>query len=130
MSDGLVAFWRARLDEAEAAARESLDAPDGALRYLDVDQWGDSLVHLFDEDRVLREVEADRAILALHRQDPEGGFTWGSGATTAGNCAECSCEGALAATECFATVDYPCKTVRIRVSVYSDHPDYQQEWKP
>lgn len=68
----------------------------------------------FRPARMLREIEAKRAILARHQPDsPE----WP-------DCKECSCEGALAATECFATVRWPCPTLRDLATAWSYHPDY------
>ena len=61
--------------------------------------------------RVLREVAAKRAILYIHDADPkcavchDGGWDW-------------------------EPEDWPCPTIRALAAVYSDHPDYLQEWKP
>jgi hypothetical protein len=77
VTDDLVEFLRARLDEDEVAAR------------------------------VLREVEAKRRILELHRPDdpdrPE--------------CVTCGPR-------------WPCRTVEALTSAYADHPDYHEEWRP
>jgi hypothetical protein len=119
----LAAFLAARLDEDEAAARESyyegqrwLTEEEGVYRWPD-----DEPVHLADRKadarhiarhgpaRALREVAAKRALLTghegVHRCD------WG----------EHRGPGVLGGW---------CKTVRTLAAVYSDHPDYLQEWAP
>lgn len=72
-----------------------------------------------DPDRVLREVAAKRAILALHR--PESG----------GDCSVCSV--------CLTVRDrwkedwpldpWPCATLRHLAAVWADHPEFRQEWQ-
>lgn len=71
-----------------------------------------------DPARVLRECAAKRTILATHRPilDPYGDP---KGAT----CTMCADSGSNAQ-------GFPCSTVRALAAVYSDHPDYQEEWKP
>ncbi len=71
-----------------------------------------------DPARVLREVEAKRAILAAHPR-VESLFT------ECGTCHES--EEGWAAT---VPVQWPCSTVRHVAAVWSDHPDYRAEWKP
>jgi Family of unknown function (DUF6221) len=61
----------------------------------------------------LRMVEAGRAILAEHA----GGYP--------GYCAVCHAGGFDWDPE-----RWPCATVRALAAVYSDHPDYRDEWKP
>jgi len=68
-----------------------------------------------DPARVLREVEAKRAILAEHERVGE-------------TCETCSdtyhgfdCEG--------WEEPYPCPTLRALAAVYADHPDYHAEWR-
>lgn len=68
--------------------------------------------------RPLREVEAKRAILAEHASDdhwcarpPDPDWVVYEGGER------------LVRT-------YPCGTLRTLAAIYSDHPDYQQEWKP
>jgi hypothetical protein len=144
MSD-FAAFATARLDEDEAALRAVEDnsepwcgqwAPDEAnfalrtrngwslARAVTVEEGFPPgvLAHIVRHDpaRALREVEAKRAILAEHRWDDMG---W---------CTRCQTPlpDAREDEEKFAPVDWPCPTVRITFAVYSDHPDYQQEWKP
>jgi hypothetical protein len=134
-TEALVAFAKARLDEDEAAAREShyegqrwLTEEEGVYRWP-----GDELVHMADRKadarhiarhdpaRVLREVEAKRAILAEHPQVRCGGRTTRRDDVGCQNCHDD--DGAQW---------YPgyCATVRAFATVWSDHPDYRPEWKP
>lgn len=121
MSD-LVAFLRARLDEDEAAAKKDQDAPEGALRYSDIDEWGSPLAWLMTSDRALREVEAKRVILAAHEHrteypdDPQRGF----------GCDTCHFDRELGFPP---GIDW-CQTLRALADVYSDHPDYDGAWRP
>lgn len=75
-----------------------------------------------DPARVLREVEAKRAILGLHYPGlPPAGAP--DGLTI------CAGEEADGDTWQMAT-SWPCHTVCVIAAVYSDHPDYRPEWKP
>ena len=135
----LIAFLNVRLDADEASAREAMADPGMAANWnettsgcLDVglpdhggENWrdyvwlqGDSRVTRFialhDPARMLREVEAGRALLAEH----EG---------------ECCVKGMC----CGEVTDYfaagagdPCPTLRILAAIWRGHPDYRQEWKP
>jgi hypothetical protein len=69
-----------------------------------------------DPARVLREVEAKRAILAEH------------GARD-GNCEICSAVASPAAGSSPVMSRWPCRTVRVVMSVYSDYPDFDPQWK-
>lgn len=73
-----------------------------------------------DPKHRLEDIALKRAILALHRPD---GAKWPI-------CAECSCEGSLAGTDCPASVPWPCTTARQLGTEFSGHPDYRAEWKP
>jgi hypothetical protein len=118
---GLAEFITARLDEDEAAARESyyegqhwLSEEEGVYRWPD-----DEPVHIADRKadarhiarhdpaRVLREVEAKRKILAEHggEHDP------------------CDAHDAW-----FRSIT--CATLRQLGTEFSGHPDYLEEWKP
>jgi Family of unknown function (DUF6221) len=139
--DDLTVFLAARLDEDEAAAREAIADPGMAAEWnettsgcLDVglpdhggEYWGDYVwpqgdrrvtrfIARHDPARVLREVEAKRAILkayewvAAHKADGGGierDYNFRSGQVI-------SLETAI----------------RFLAAVWSDHPDYRQEWKP
>jgi hypothetical protein len=116
----LVKFLRARLDEDEQTAREA-----GNRRWLVQDNmielWPEREDDGFmswptradarhaarhDPARVLAEVEAKRRIIAEHHPvDP------------------CDAHDAS-----FDTI--PCDTLLALASVYAEHPDYREEWKP
>jgi hypothetical protein len=125
MSD-LAAFYAARLDEDEAYLRtmaeigkrkadeatpqDEADAWSFAMTMLDdpaarqvIEQWSASAVPPpNDNARMLREIEAGRAILAEYeRYDGTWAYLSGLG---------------------FA--------IAHRAAVYDSHPDYRQEWKP
>jgi hypothetical protein len=105
----LAEFIAARLSEDETAAKAAGSRPNGPL-------WEDGTRHTVvaahinrhDPSRVLREVTAKREILA-----------------------ECS-------TLVIVGVAYPdeagpesaARILQLLASVYSDHPDYQDKWKP
>lgn len=115
MSDDLVAFLRARLDEDEAAAKlaareggtwtqddpqrypGSISSLGGQVVYAEGAPDENQAPHIARHDpaRVLREVEAKRAIL----------------------------------DEYLAAPGWP-QDVVLLAAVYSDHPDYRDEWKP
>lgn len=81
-----------------------------------------------DPARVLREMEAKRAIMDLHRPSD-------------GACSTCSGEADMDVqydpnsgeeTVSWRRTDLPapCPTVRLLAQPYADHPDYQAEWAP
>lgn len=130
MSADLIAFLTARLDEDEAAAKAVADypAPWRASCYNHGTEWAvtdasydfaaaevgeEAAFHiaLHDPARVLREVEAKRVIVNLAAKVRE--WTDGSAGATAG----------------YAAVVVG-DTLRVLAAVYSDHPDYDQSWKP
>lgn len=138
MSGDLTAFVTARLDEDEAAAKRNIGAAPGSSNGLgDTEEGGPNWpdYQTFDGDeitaanhyldrfrplRMLREVDAKRAILARHHPD----------STPPAWCTECSCEGAFAMGDCLGTVDWPCPTILDVAAIYSDHPAYRPEWAP
>jgi hypothetical protein len=70
-----------------------------------------------DPARVLREIEAKRQVLALHSPSEFG--TWvGDDDDQMPACSTC---GDL-------TARFPCKTLRLLASVYSDRPGFRPEW--
>ena len=122
----LIAFLRARLDEDEAAARRV----DGAWQE-EPESIGVILVngeplieghitgltaHIARHDpaRVRREVAAKRAIVAEHQDSNPPNL------------------GPVRVLAYCLTCDdlAPCPTLCALAAVYSDHPDYRQEWKP
>lgn len=63
-----------------------------------------------DPARVLREVEAKRTILAMHAPSERTEY----GAQVCSRCSDLS----------------PCDTLRLLALPYSDHPDYDESWRP
>ena len=128
MSD-LITFLSARLDEDERYAKAALSSPESAnsgngVRALDgklairPSAMSDALALHFvrhDPARVLREVEAKRRILQEHEPTQQD----------ATRCRVCTAIAGGHATRFRA----PCWTLVLLAAVYSDHPDYMQEWK-
>lgn len=108
--DDLIAFLTGRLDEDVA-----------------------NHIGRHDPDRVLREVEAKRAILAEHPAD-QNGFKWINGGATRVpdmRCATChEVPDDPDYDNCCDDFAYPCPTVLTIAAVYADHPDYRDEWRP
>lgn len=108
----LIAFLNARLDEDEAAAWAVHDVNKcDALLY--EEDMADAARRDPDCDcgqpaRVLREVEAKRAIVKLHAAEP------GQHPDFCGHDLH----------------ELPCLTLRLLAAVWNDHPDYRQEWAP
>lgn len=126
-------FLNARLDEDERAARFAFaDHNDAGPEWAEVRSGAvsvgdheDELItfdagisrHIVRQDpaRALREITAKRAIFALH--EPNGDY-----------CSTClESESDLYGAE---YEEAPCLNVRHLAAVYSDHPDYRQEWAP
>jgi len=124
----LVAFLRARLDEDEATARAASPGLGWARGFIqgadeDIDIAADE-AHIVRHHpaRVLREVEAKRAILELHKGEPSiHAVPPGSGPLY------CMSDGV---DDGWYNVEWPCATVRAVAAVYRDHPDYDEVWKP
>ena len=113
MADDLTAFLTARLDEDEASARD--------VRYI----WPTSFEITLNPARVLREVEAGRAILTLHNRTHECPIGSAEQSAVKGPWLYIASEHVeVAGTE------WPCTTLRHLAAVYSGHPDYRQEWAP
>lgn len=131
MSDELVAFLRARLDETEWSAKAAKDAAAKRTHY--------RASMLASIARELRDVEAKRRIVAAYlppgsdphpglpctddlEDDPDGelyaaALPWPDG----------PCVRHLEASKRLLHHDY---VLRLLASVYSDHPDYRNEWRP
>jgi hypothetical protein len=105
--DDLVEFLRARLDEDEHEAPTVHEMSNCASHETSYDQcdcgW---------PARVLRDVEAKRAILAEHQP-------------ISGRCRRC---GPDAWNDFKERLLWPCPTFRAAAAVYSDHRDYRPEW--
>jgi hypothetical protein len=125
MTDDLIAFLNARLDEDEAAAkaaqsqderheqnmpdaemRECIDLASRRERNYDQPWWAANMNYQLtrrrfpsNPARVLREVEAKRAVILQWENSPSG---------------------SLVLTNALYQL----------AAVYSDHPDYRAEWKP
>ncbi|MFJ9448175.1 DUF6221 family protein [Kitasatospora sp. NPDC101235] len=134
MTDNLVTFLRARLDEDEQAARAATPGPwtvdsetyaaaihgAGHADVIAGGRWGgeasvfestEDALHIVRHDppRVLAEVAAKRRILDQHR---------GLESMTGPNCSTCCIE------------SWPCPTLRLLALPYANHPDYRPEWAP
>lgn len=155
--DALTAFIVARIDDDERAAKEQQE--------FDAQFQQESTVAAVlvpplallgspgDPDRVLRQVERDRRILADHARG-QAGFIWVESAevTDRSEVMEewTNAEGARLArvpywicTRCtdwypdaeidddpHASHEWPCLTVRLLALPYAAHPDYRSEWRP
>jgi hypothetical protein len=145
MSDDLVAFLKARLDEDEAAANALATGGNPAIgkagqwnAYIEGgdDGWAfeddaangvgaivgshELAAHIarYDPARAVREVTAKRAIVARHKTDIDpADALYGNSA----RCEECGT---------YVVLMGPCPTLRILAAVWSDHRDYHDEWKP
>ena len=101
MDGDLAAFLTARLDEDQEWAETYHQPPIGG--------------------RMLREVAAKRAILALHRPEQ-----WNVDDVSADvRCAECTTDDDL-----YKPQMDPCATVLALAAVYRDHPGYDPAWAP
>ncbi len=115
----LVEFLAARLDEDEARARRVQGALDGGWNYFD-----EVPTELIDPARVLREVAAGRAILALHRIE----------VTFAESQDDDYRPVKIPEVQCFVcgwasdVEGSACETLHLLAAIYGDHPGYQQEW--
>ena len=114
--DGVAAFLRARVDEDETVAMATVEPrtwhPDlghGGLHAVDQEH-----IARHDPARVLREVEANRALLASFEE---------AGQLDDDDTPQ---ERALA----MAVAEVMRMLILDRVRVYSDHPDYRPEWGP
>jgi hypothetical protein len=108
----LAEFLRVRLDEDEANAGNALAQwPDTHFTI----NPGSLVIVEFHRRRhparVLREVEAKRAILTLHAGSVDHDYP--QEAPVCGTCGEWG----------------PCETLRALSPVYSDHPDYDPVWR-
>ncbi|MBT3077622.1 MULTISPECIES: DUF6221 family protein [Streptomyces] len=129
MTDALVTFVKARLDEDEQVAqaatqgewvwsREFVTPPGYHHRTIGPLEPGDS-AHIARQDpaRTLREVEAKRQLLDEHQDVNDGSCgtcvdgRWGY-PTHGGSSPQ----------------PYPCRTLRLLALPYSDHTDYQEKW--
>lgn len=128
--DDLITFVRARLkndeDHAQAAINEGLGidlGPDGELFLPDHPDAHDHVATWYPA-RVLRDVEAKRAIVELHTPKVATSQDWTAGLIEGtAYCHTCeSVNGMVVA---------PCDTLRTLASAWSSHEDYDAErWAP
>ncbi|MFE5958908.1 DUF6221 family protein [Streptomyces rubiginosohelvolus] len=124
MTDALVAFLKARLDDDERVARAC--AGDGTWTVEDLEVYASDLsddvrtqAARQDPARTLREVEAKRQLLDEHPDVNDGSCgtcvdgKWGY-PTHGGSSPQ----------------PYPCRTLRLLALPYSDHPGYEKAWRP
>jgi hypothetical protein len=150
VSDDLIAFLKARLDEGEETARRNIgagpgwqhglgDTEEGLTGWPDYQTYdGDDLtaaseyLNRFRPLRTLRDIEAKRRRLALYldaketlaatlRKAPPEGDPATAHSYVRERINVNSASGRFAALE---------MSVRLDAMAYSDHPDYRQEWKP
>jgi hypothetical protein len=99
----LAEFLTARIADDHAMAKAAF-GPGMALNWPELPPAVDVFVDQYGPIRVLREVEAKRAILARHDDQGFACCTW---------CHE----------------DSPCPDLRDLAAIYGDHPDYDPAWK-
>jgi hypothetical protein len=159
MSDDLIAFLRARIDEDEATAKAATPGPwcweatgdkdsswaaglvqdedgnvltgeigkgegviiDGVCESIDGNPADGAHIARHDPAREPREVAFKRAILGEHAPSPAGHAPGSTG------CSVCITSRA-GWQEDWTSDRWPCQTLRHLATVYSDHPDYRQEW--
>ena len=122
----LIAFLNARLDEDEALANQAVPWPwgsDPATAWIGIPGpdplhvWAHMTAH--NPCRVLREVAAKRRIIAA---------TLAYEAKIDGEWACCHSAADIAAGRCPEISPDSIGILRDIAAVYSDHPDYRQEW--
>jgi hypothetical protein len=158
--DDIAAFASARLDEVEAVAKAATEAagqwfepgpgagewsvrnnraivecPTGIIAFDEGCPTDAQAAHIARHDpaRALREVEAGRAILRMHRPTPphpEFGFTYPAAARFCGYCGPGDNWQAEQEPDHYPDALWPCRHVRILAAIDSDHPDYRPEWAP
>lgn len=121
----LLEFIEARLAEDEQTARAAIAEVEQGASWLaitddvwkravfDADRIADHIAR-HDPARVLREVQAKLAALALHSPHHHGA------------CPTCWRVTARSSTR----EDFPCPTLRLLAAPYADHSDYRSEWSP
>lgn len=127
MTDDLLAFLTARLDEAEATARK-VSTHLSSAHYepfvtIDVSHRSGDVttvehVRVYEPAAVLADVEAKRALLRLHALHVS--YLKHTGSSVCSVCEDGKQMG----------LDYPCPTVRLLASAYRHHPGYRAEWAP
>ncbi|THV25998.1 DUF6221 family protein [Glycomyces paridis] len=127
MTSPIIDFIAARLDEdrhrAEAAAPD-WDSEDERLEWEDLPETHFAHARSHDPARVLREVEAKRAIIAEHSTPHT---------VVDGFCTECGGflpDGIHKRDRSYCEVHgwRECETLTQLAAIWADHPDYNPEW--
>lgn len=107
-------FLTARLNEQQTRAQEWADSDNGGFLLNDAGK------------ELLREIAAKRAVIELHKSDGDPDDSWyGKEA----NCVSCGGYTVHAGwgDRGFRKL-WPCPTLRLMLSAYSDHPEWRPEW--
>lgn len=112
-------FLDARINDDEAAIKElSVPADDRP-----------GVPPVGHPDRLLAELSAKRQIIADHAPDAQAALS-----PTVRPCRQCTAsrnhDRVTVDWDVDARVEAPCDTVRILGTVYGDHPDYREDWRP
>lgn len=139
-TDDLIAWLNAQIDEDERRAKWAATVIDGNWDSWEVvaqqlfaccdtvpriDRVGQHLMHTSDPARALREVEAKRRLLDLHK--PVTLHRAPGGQLPLQDITACEYD---TNPDSHGWADFPCDTVRLLTSVYSDRPGYRDEWGP
>ncbi|MDO8149455.1 MULTISPECIES: DUF6221 family protein [unclassified Isoptericola] len=111
----LFEFLAERLGEDEISARE---VPSGRWPVVADDGLLTDYLTRLDPSRVLAEVEAKRRIVELHEP------------FIIGDLGETLCYRCGHGNESDPGARWPCLTVAALGTVYADHPDYEESWRP
>jgi hypothetical protein len=126
VTDPLIEFIRARLDEDEAIAQrntgdsglsDGLGYPDYRTYTDDDTAAADAFIHHFPASRMLRAVEAKRRIV-----------NWCAEVVGGRDLSEYGSFGLLRDDSHALAVTLAVETLRNLTSEWSDHPDYRKEW--
>lgn len=109
----IVAKSRTNIEPREAAVRES----DQAVALVQSGRLEDRHIALWDPQRVIDDINAKRAILALHARTAHHGC-----AVCDRDDESCGCLG--------GGIEYPCRTVKFLALPYADRPGYLNAWRP
>lgn len=142
--DDLVEWLRQQLDEDERVANGAAGpypnwsasgggvGQEGASGYLATGPWDAGLddevaehIARWDPARVLREVEAKRRIMSIHRRPAQD--EWNTGPFE-DRCDGCGSSGEFNDPNVRDIND--CPELRAIAAVYSDRPGYREEWRP
>jgi hypothetical protein len=121
MSDDLVEFVRACLDEDERAAQAAYDEASD-YRVLGSRLAEEHFV-LWKPDRVLAEVATKRAILELHTENTEWNGTSGPAI-----CSTCVTFDTDDYYEAHREINFPCPTVHLLAEPFAGRPGWREEW--